>query len=138
MKYSLKLASATHPDWVRTVLSDFPAFFQDHADCERKASAMAMSFVAKYPDRVEIIPELVETAIEELGHFQLVYAHMAKRGIRLAKEMSEDPYIKRCLSFAIATRSIGFSTACCSPPSSNAAAPNGSVSFGPRWSTTRS
>ena len=97
MKYSLELATATHPDWVRTVLSDFPAFLQDHADCERKASAMAMSFVAKYPDRVEIIPELIETAIEELGHFQQVYAHMAKRGIRLAREMNEDPYIKALL-----------------------------------------
>jgi tRNA-(ms[2]io[6]A)-hydroxylase len=58
---------------------------------------MAMSFVAKYPDRSEIIPDLIETAIEELGHFQQVYAHMAKRGIRLAKEMSEDPYIKALL-----------------------------------------
>src|SRR5207249_9068285 len=97
MKYSLELASATHPDWVRTVLSDFPAFFQDHADCERQASAIAMSIVAKYPDRVEIIPELIETAIEELDHFQQVYAHMAKRGVGLAKEMSEDPYIKALL-----------------------------------------
>jgi tRNA-(ms[2]io[6]A)-hydroxylase len=98
MKYSLELATATHPDWVRTILSDFPAFLQDHADCERKASAMAMSFVAKYPDRVEIIPELIETGVEELRHFQQVYAHMAKRGIRLAKEMSEDPYIKALLA----------------------------------------
>ena len=98
MKYSLELATPTHPDWLRTVLSDFPAFLRDHADCERKASAMAMSFVAKYPDRIEIIPELIETAIEELGHFQQVYAHMAKRGIRLAKEMSEDPYIKALLA----------------------------------------
>ena len=97
MKYSLELAAATHPDWVRTVLSHFPAFLQDHADCERKASAMAMSFVAKYPDRIEIIPALIETAIEELGHFQQVYAHMVKRGVSLAKEMSEDPYIKTLL-----------------------------------------
>ena len=97
MKYSLELATATHPDWVRTVLSNFPAFLQDHADCERKASAMAMSFVAKYPDRIEIIAELIETAIEELEHFQQVYAHMARRGLRLAKEMSEDPYIKALL-----------------------------------------
>ena len=29
---------------------------------------MAMSFVAKYPDRTEIIPELIETGIEELEH----------------------------------------------------------------------
>ena len=98
MKYSLELATATHPDWVRTVSADFPAFLQDHADCERKASAMAMSFVAKYPDRIEIIPELIETAIEELGHFQQVYAHMARRGIRLAKEMREDPYIQSLLA----------------------------------------
>src|SRR5262245_13362121 len=98
MKYSLELATATRPEWVSTVVSDFPAFLQDHADCERKASAMAMSFVAKYPDRVEIIPELIETGIEELGHFQQVYAHMQKRGIRLAKEMTEDPYIKALMS----------------------------------------
>jgi tRNA 2-(methylsulfanyl)-N6-isopentenyladenosine37 hydroxylase len=94
MKLSLDLTAATRLEWVETVMSDFPAFLQDHADCERKASAMAMSFVAKYPDRVEIIPELIETGIEELEHFEQVYAHMAKRGIRLAKEMKPDPYIQ--------------------------------------------
>ena len=97
MKYSLELASPTPTGWVKTVLADFPAFLQDHADCERKASAMAMSFVAKYPDRVDIIPELIATAIEELGHFQQVYAHMQKRHIRLAKEMRQDPYIQSLL-----------------------------------------
>lgn len=97
MKYSIELAVASPPEWVQAVLSDFSAFLQDHADCERKASAMAMSYVAKYPDRVEIIPELIETGIEELQHFQQVYAHMQKRGIRLAREMTEDPYIKSLL-----------------------------------------
>ena len=99
MKHSLELSASTRPEWVNAVMSNFPAFLQDHADCERKASAMAMSFVAKYPDRVEIIPELIETAIEELDHFQQVYAHMARRGVGLAKEMSEDPYIKALLEF---------------------------------------
>jgi len=98
MKYSLELAAATRPEWVQTVLADFPAFLQDHADCERKASAMAMSFVAKYPDRIEILPELIETGVEELEHFRQVYAHMEKRGIRLAKEMTEDLYIKALLN----------------------------------------
>src|SRR4026208_1568109 len=93
MKLSLDLVASTNPQWVKTVMADFPSFLQDHADCERKASAMAMSFVAKYPDRVEIIPELIETGVEELEHFQQVYQHMAKRGIRLAKEMTQDPYI---------------------------------------------
>src|SRR6185436_10726420 len=31
-------------------------------------------------------------------HFQQVYAHMQKRGIRLAREMTEDLYIKSLLS----------------------------------------
>jgi len=98
MKYSLELAATTRPEWTQTVMSDFPAFLRDHADCERKASAMAMSFVAKYPDRTEIIPELIETGVEELEHFRQVYAHMAKRGIRLAREIAEDPYIKKLLA----------------------------------------
>ena len=98
MKHSIELTSATRPEWVRTVLDDFPLFLQDHADCERKASAMALSFVAKYPDRVEIIPELIATGIEELQHFQRVYEQMVTRGIRLSKEMREDPYIKALIN----------------------------------------
>lgn len=98
MKYSLDLAAATPVEWVKAVMADFASFLQDHADCERKASAMAMSFVAKYPDRLEIIPELIETGIEELEHFQQVYAQMARRGIPLAKEMAEDLYIKALLN----------------------------------------
>src|SRR6266446_9964249 len=97
MKYSLELTAATRPEWAKTVMANFPAFLQDHADCERKASAMAMSFVAKYPDRAEIIPELIETALEELEHFKQVYAHMSRRGLRLAREITEDPYIKALL-----------------------------------------
>ena len=98
MKYSLELTAATNPDWVKTVMADFPAFLQDHADCERKASAMAMSLVAKYPDRVEMIPSLIETGIEELEHFQQVYVHMQRRGIRLSKAILEDLYIKALLN----------------------------------------
>lgn len=93
MKLSLDLVASTKPQWVETVMADFPSFLRDHADCERKASAMAMSFVAKYPDRLEIIPELIETGVEELEHFRQVYVHMAKRGVRLSKEMQQDPYI---------------------------------------------
>jgi tRNA-(ms[2]io[6]A)-hydroxylase len=97
MKLSPDLAVSTRPEWIQAVMTDFPVFLQDHADCERKASAMALSFVAKYPDRVEIIPELIETALEELNHFRQVYAHMEKRGISLAREITEDPYIRALL-----------------------------------------
>ncbi|MEM9918798.1 MAG: tRNA-(ms[2]io[6]A)-hydroxylase [Bacteroidota bacterium] len=94
MKLNLDLSVASSQEWIDTVMADFNSFLQDHADCERKASATAMSLVAKYPDRTEIIPELIDTAVEELEHFQQVYAVMAKRGIQLAHSIPGDPYIK--------------------------------------------
>ena len=98
MKFSLDLTVETQSDWVDTVIADIPSFLQDHADCERKASAMALSLVAKYPDRHEIIPELIATGIEELEHFQQVYKIMRAMGIPLAKEIEQDPYIKGLIS----------------------------------------
>lgn len=98
MKLSLDVAVPSSHAWIDTVLHDFNSFLQDHADCERKASAMAMSMVAKYPDRSEIIPDLIETAIEELDHFNKVYHIMKERGVSLPSSMQEDPYIKALLS----------------------------------------
>ena len=94
MKLNLDVACASSQEWIDAVMDDFDSFLQDHADCERKASAMAMSFVAKYPDRTEIIPELIETAIEELEHFQQVYELMQNKNIQLAHSIKEDPYVK--------------------------------------------
>ena len=102
MEFDIKLKWDTPKEWIETVLADFPKFLQDHADCERKASAMAMSFVAKCPDRVEIIPELIETALEELVHFKLVYEIMDQKKITLPKQLEQDNYlgrlIKKCRS----------------------------------------
>ena len=97
MKLNLDVAKPSSQAWINAVMADFDSFLQDHADCERKASAMAMSFVAKYPDRTEIIPELIETGIEELEHFQQVYEIMQSRGIQLNHSMSEDLYVKRLI-----------------------------------------
>ena len=98
MKLSLDLKYNTPAAWTNTVMNDFNSFLQDHADCERKASAMALSFVAKCPDKVKIIPWLIETALEELQHFQQVYAIMEKRGVKLQHEMPQDIYIKNLLA----------------------------------------
>ncbi|UTW62048.1 tRNA-(ms[2]io[6]A)-hydroxylase [bacterium SCSIO 12741] len=96
-KYNLKLSWDTPVEWTQAVLSDFDSFLQDHADCERKASSMAMSFIAKCPDRNEIIPELIETALEELVHFKLVYEVMEKRGVSLKNDMPQDEYINQLI-----------------------------------------
>jgi len=95
LKLNLEIGIASKPAWIEAVMSDFPSFLQDHADCERKASATAMSLVAKYPDRLEIIPELIEIGVEELEHFQQVYQLMESKNINLAHSIHEDLYIKR-------------------------------------------
>ncbi len=95
MKYAIDLKVPSSQNWLNAVMNNFDMFLQDHADCERKASAMATSMIAKYPDRELIIPEMIETAIEELEHFQQVFALMQKRGVPLHTEMKEDPYMKQ-------------------------------------------
>lgn len=94
---SIDLQVVTHPDWVQVVLDDFDAFLADHANCERKASALAMSLVIKYPDRTQIIPALIGVAREELEHFEQVYVLMQRRGIALIKD-EQDPYVNALLA----------------------------------------
>ncbi len=97
MRYSIDLTYKTPKEWADHAIKDFDSFLIDHADCERKASATALGFVAKCPDKVEIIPELIDTAIEELEHFQQVYALMEKRGLQLPKKMEKNPYIRQLM-----------------------------------------
>lgn len=91
---SIDLLVATHPGWVNVVLADFDAFIQDHANCERKASALAMSLVVKHPDRTRIVPTLIALAQEELEHFRQVYELMVSRGLELVKD-TQDPYVNQ-------------------------------------------
>ncbi|MCA9773724.1 MAG: tRNA-(ms[2]io[6]A)-hydroxylase, partial [Myxococcales bacterium] len=67
---SIDLRTATDARWLDAVLGDFDAFLADHANCERKASVQAMSFVVKFPDRPLVLGPLIDLAQEELGHFR--------------------------------------------------------------------
>jgi len=93
-KKSIGLLSATDPKWVDVIINNFDTFLADHANCERKASALAMSMVVRYPDRPKIIPALIELAQEELEHFGRVYTLMEKRGVSLMKD-EPDLYVNQ-------------------------------------------
>ncbi len=95
---TVQLAVKTDPKWVRVITDNFDEFLADHADCERKAAAMAMSFVAKYPDRAEILPPIIDLALEELRHFKDVYLLMRRRGVPLAEAAVNDPYVNALLA----------------------------------------
>ena len=95
-KKSVDLHCKTDPAWVDVILNNFDEFLQDHANCERKASALAMSLVVKYPNRDRIIPDLITLAQEELEHFHQVYDLMQSRGLPLTKDI-QDPYVNLLL-----------------------------------------
>jgi tRNA-(ms[2]io[6]A)-hydroxylase len=88
----LDLRFATPAEWLDAVFADFDAFLLDHANCERKASATGMSFVARYPDRRELLDPMIEFAKEELEHFHVMYRICAARGLTLADDY-KDPYV---------------------------------------------
>jgi len=88
----LDLRVATPVAWLDVVFSDFDAFLVDHALCERKASAMGMSLVAKYPDRTRILDPLIAFSREELEHFHIMYRILEKRGLTLVGD-EKDAYV---------------------------------------------
>ena len=90
----IRLKYETPIEWAYNAIKDIDAFLQDHADAERKVANMCLSLIAKYPNRVEIIDELIQISIEELLHFKQVYAIITSRGKELNGVFKKDPYIK--------------------------------------------
>lgn len=88
----MKLAP-TNPAWVAVVLGDFDRFLQDHASCEKKASGMALSIAAHYPDKPALVNAMVDLAVEELSHYREVVKLLAKRGSRIAPD-TKDAYVR--------------------------------------------
>jgi tRNA-(ms[2]io[6]A)-hydroxylase len=91
----VSLRTPTPREWAEIALKDFDTFLLDHAACERKASAVGMSFVVRYPDRREILDPMIHFAREELEHFHQIYRLAARRGLTLPND-SEDEYVN-CL-----------------------------------------
>jgi tRNA-(ms[2]io[6]A)-hydroxylase len=72
---------------------------QDHAHCEKKAAATALSLIATYPERHELTRPLVRLAQEETQHFFRVLAELTQRGIPLERDHG-DPYAHALLQLA--------------------------------------
>lgn len=86
---------ATSPDtWLKAVCDDFDAFLLDHASAERKASAMAVSFVVQYPDRFVLHLPMIRIAREELLHYQQVMELIHARELVWQRD-ERDPYIQQ-------------------------------------------
>jgi tRNA-(ms[2]io[6]A)-hydroxylase len=91
-----KLRQDTPAGWATHVAANLDAFLIDHAACERKASANAMHFVVRYPDKADIVDAMIEIAREELEHFHQVFHLMRERGVQLGPD-EKDPYVNALL-----------------------------------------
>jgi len=90
------LKSPTDPRWLPCALEGLDGLLVDHAHCEKKAAATALSLVGAYPERERLVRQLSALAIEELRHFRAVLDQLQARRLGLSRDRG-DPYAKQLM-----------------------------------------
>ena len=67
--------------WISAAVGCLPLLMIDHANCEKKAAATAMSLMHRYTDNTALLNKMSRLAREELRHFEQVLKLMSQRGI---------------------------------------------------------
>ena len=75
------LGEATPASWVEAAAGSIPVLAVDHANCEKKAAATAISLMNRYPSRESLVQQMSRLAREELRHFEQVTRLMRAAGI---------------------------------------------------------
>ncbi len=75
------LLCETPQAWIDTALQNQELLLIDHAHCEKKAAGNAISIISRYPQHPTLMQKLSRIAREELRHFEMVIALLAKRQI---------------------------------------------------------
>lgn len=88
----LGLKCASSEEWIASVNRDPQAVLSDHAHCEKKAAAMAISYISKYSHKPELVRAMAELAQEEMSHFAMVLDKLDERGYSLTRD-SGDEYV---------------------------------------------
>jgi tRNA-(ms[2]io[6]A)-hydroxylase len=96
VKQDLRVATPpltpTPAGWIDVVLKDFDEFLKDHASCEKKASGMALSVAAHYPDQPKLLLAMVDLAVEELNHYREVVRLLLERDLQPGPDV-KDGYV---------------------------------------------
>jgi tRNA 2-(methylsulfanyl)-N6-isopentenyladenosine37 hydroxylase len=87
----LHLQSASSNRWLSQVDAHLDEILVDHAHCERKAAATAMSLINAYPEQRELCAEMTRIVAEELEHMHQVLELLDRRGIRF-RRLPPGPY----------------------------------------------
>jgi tRNA-(ms[2]io[6]A)-hydroxylase len=87
----MELLRQTPAAWVQLAIRRFDEVLVDHAHCEKKAAAQALSLLAAFPSVPGLARAMARLAREEAGHLSQVLALMEKRGLSLGRDAG-DPY----------------------------------------------
>ena len=87
----MELLFPTPAVWVRLAVERFDEVLVDHAHCEKKAAAHALSLLAAFPEVPGLARAMARLAREEAGHLAQVLALLEKRGLELGRDPG-DPY----------------------------------------------
>lgn len=93
------LRTPTPAAWLPLALNQWHALLIDHAHCEKKAAAHAITLVSQYPEQASIVPPLIALAQEELRHFRQVFGLLQERNLTLTIDKG-DPYVKALMGSA--------------------------------------
>lgn len=77
------LRCATSDAWYAQAICQQDILLIDHAHCEKKAAATALSLMHRYVDKPALVHRLSRLAREELRHFELVFGVLQRRQIAL-------------------------------------------------------
>jgi tRNA 2-(methylsulfanyl)-N6-isopentenyladenosine37 hydroxylase len=94
----LGLKLPTDPRWVNIVEKDIDEILTDHAYCEQKAAATAISLIVSFPEYTELVQEMISLVREEMGHFKMVHDRILDRGQILGRDR-KDEYVIELLKF---------------------------------------
>lgn len=87
----VELRCVTDPRWLPHALAHLDAVLVDHAHCEKKAAANALSLLQAYPEVPGLPGHMARLAREESGHLARVLQLLERRGLSLGRDPG-DPY----------------------------------------------
>jgi tRNA-(ms[2]io[6]A)-hydroxylase len=85
------LRCKTDPRWLPNALGHLDEVLVDHAHCEKKAAANALSLLQAYPEVPGLPAHMARLAREESSHLARVLQLLERRGLTLGRDPG-DPY----------------------------------------------
>jgi len=94
----LGLKLPTDPRWVNIVAKNIEEILTDHAYCEQKAASSAISLIIGFPEKTDLVQEMIALVQEEISHFKMVHDLILERGLTLGRER-KDEYVIALMKF---------------------------------------